>query len=45
MAKWDEVFLKDAHRRLKSQMDGYELGIRDVKDFVSFTHDSFLSGC
>jgi len=35
MAKWDEVFLKDALKRLKDQMDGYDLGLRDVKDFVS----------
>lgn len=35
MAKWDAVFLQDAHERLKGKMEGYDLSLRDVKDFVS----------
>lgn len=35
MAKWDAVFLKDAQERLAKQMDGYDLSLTDVKDFVS----------
>ena len=35
MAKWDAVFLKDAQERLAKQMDGYDLSLADVKDFVS----------
>jgi hypothetical protein len=35
MAKWDAVFLKDAHNRLKGKMEGYDLSLKDVKDFVS----------
>lgn len=35
MAKWDAVFLKDAHERISDMMDGYDVSLRDVKDFVS----------
>lgn len=31
---WDAVFLKDALKRLQKDLDGYELALEDVKDFM-----------
>lgn len=46
MAKWDAIFLKDAHERLADMMEGYNLSIKDVKDFVrciSLIHSQTLA--
>lgn len=37
LRQWDELFLKDAVKRLNKDMSGYELTTRDVRDFVSET--------
>lgn len=34
IAEWDEIFMKDARKRLQKDMKGYELTIRDVEDMV-----------
>ncbi|GFZ52138.1 hypothetical protein JCM24511_09911 [Saitozyma sp. JCM 24511] len=32
--QWDDVFLKDARKRLQKHITGYDLSINDVKDFM-----------
>ncbi|KAK4690069.1 hypothetical protein P7C73_g38, partial [Tremellales sp. Uapishka_1] len=34
LAKWDAVFLKDAAQRLQGMIDGYNVTVRDAKDFM-----------
>jgi hypothetical protein len=34
MRKWDEVFLRDAQKRLDGMMEGFDVDIKDVKDFM-----------
>jgi len=41
MAKWDAIYLKHAHKRLRKQMDGYDLSLADVKDFVRVTEPHY----
>lgn len=32
--EWEGIYLKDAHKRLQKQMDGYELSIHEVANMV-----------
>ncbi|WWC90320.1 uncharacterized protein L201_005253 [Kwoniella dendrophila CBS 6074] len=34
LAEWDNVFLKDAQKRLQGMIEGYELTIKDAKDMM-----------
>lgn len=33
--EWEGIYLKDAHKRLQKQMEGYELSVHDVANMVS----------
>lgn len=45
IAQWDEIFLKDAVKRLNKQISGHELSTRDVKDFVRLPNMEMAKRC